>query len=133
MKNFIFLVTVKKCPGQLYYLLLQSLFCYTRRHFSVLISNVYLKALVECWHVHVTLEYISALQKSTQVLWVFSHFPKTIHATGNFFGLIRKNWSVRYNALPDNWYLMQCFAWFAKINVLEKQIVWSSRKLINKK
>ena len=54
----------------------QSLFCYTRRHSSVSISNVYLKALVECWHVHVTLEYLSASQKSTQVLWVFLPFSQ---------------------------------------------------------
>ena len=42
----------------------RSLFCFTRRDSSVWISHVFLWALVKCWNVNITVEYLSTSQKS---------------------------------------------------------------------
>ena len=66
-----------------------------------------MKVLVECWHSHITAEYYSMSQKSSQVSRIIAIFM-------NLFAR-----------------QMNIFVWFAKINLYRKHIFWSSWKSIN--
>ena len=72
-----------------------SLFCYARRNFFVRISIVFVKALVQCWYVQITVVYLSTLQKSSQVSQIFAIFTKLYESPYKCFCLIGETWCKR--------------------------------------
>ena len=65
---------------------------YERRHdtsgLCFITQKCFLKTLVECWHVQITVEYLSTLQKSSQVSHIFAIFTKLYGLSFECFCLI---------------------------------------------